>query len=263
VREIHHEHGCDEVAPVIFRSSGPTCAEVQGLVTQGEMSMLQAFNAGLTDAIGIAISPIPIVAIILVLISTRARINAPLLTIGWLVGLLLTTSIGFYLVSGSSSRSASSGPSDLSLAIELAFGFLFAFLAIWEFHKRPRHGAAAPEPKFFSTLNDMPFYVAFGLGLVLAIANVKNLPLALTAGAAMAGTGATGVTGVAAIVVFALIGSVSLIVPTVVVLLLGQRVEAQLTDVKNWLMRHKTAIMVTLFTLLAAKAISGGLALFT
>jgi hypothetical protein len=227
------------------------------------MSMLEALRAGLTDAIGIAISPIPIVAIILVLVSTRARSNAPLLAIGWLLGLLLTTSIGFYLIRGSSANSGSSGRSDLSLGIELAFGLLFAFLAIWEFHKRPRPGAPTPEPKFFSMLNTMPFYAAFGIGFVLAVANTKNLPLALTAGTAMAGTGVSGVTGVLAIVVFALIGSVSLIVPTLIVLVLGNRVETQLTDVKNWLLRHKTAIMVTLFSLLAAKAISGGLAIFT
>ena len=41
----------------------------------------------LPTAIGIALSPVPIAAVILMLFSSRARVNGPLFVLGWVVGL--------------------------------------------------------------------------------------------------------------------------------------------------------------------------------
>ena len=38
-------------------------------------------------AAGVAISPLPIIAIILILATPRGRLNGPLFTIGWILGL--------------------------------------------------------------------------------------------------------------------------------------------------------------------------------
>ena len=225
--------------------------------------MIEALRAALTEATGIAISPIPIIAIILMLISARARINAPLFVLGWVSGLVLTTSIGYFLIGARNSGSDSSGPSDLSLMLKLVFGLLFAYLAIMQFRKRPRPGVEAHEPKLFSMIDTLPVFAALGLGVALAALNVKNLPLALSAGASMAGVDIGDGSAVVVILLFSLIGSLTLILPTVIVLMLGDRVRSQITDLKDWLLRHNAAIMVTLFTILAAKSISGGLALFS
>lgn len=225
--------------------------------------MLQELSASLTEAVGIAISPVPIVAIILVLLSARAKVNAPFFAAGWAIGLIAATSIGYFLIGADSSGSDSKSPSEASLILQLVLGVLFALLAFIEFRKRRRPGAPAKEPKFFAKLDNLTFYLALGLGLVLAVANPKNLPLALMGGAEMAGAAGSGGGAVAAIIVFALIASSTLILPTLVVLLLGKRVEAPLNDIKNWLLHHNSAIMVTLFALLAAKALSDGLTLFT
>ena len=41
----------------------------------------------LVFAVGIAISPIPIIAVILMLFSARARINGPAFLLGWVAGI--------------------------------------------------------------------------------------------------------------------------------------------------------------------------------
>ena len=41
----------------------------------------------LTFAIGVAISPVPIIAVILILFAPRARLNGPAFLLGWVVGL--------------------------------------------------------------------------------------------------------------------------------------------------------------------------------
>ena len=48
-------------------------------------------------AIGIAISPIPIIACILMLFSARARANGPAFLIGWVAGIALVTLLVFRL----------------------------------------------------------------------------------------------------------------------------------------------------------------------
>jgi hypothetical protein len=39
----------------------------------------------LTFAIGVAISPVPIIAVILMLFSSRAKVNGPMFLLGWVV----------------------------------------------------------------------------------------------------------------------------------------------------------------------------------
>ena len=49
--------------------------------------MSQAIAEVLPFAIGVAIVPIPIIAVILMLFSARARVNGPLFLLGWVAGL--------------------------------------------------------------------------------------------------------------------------------------------------------------------------------
>jgi len=45
--------------------------------------MGQGVSAILTFAVGVAISPVPIIAVILMLFSQRARVNGPMFLVGW------------------------------------------------------------------------------------------------------------------------------------------------------------------------------------
>ena len=51
--------------------------------------MGQAISDILPLAIGVMISPIPIIAVILMLFSARARSNGPAFLLGWVVGLTI------------------------------------------------------------------------------------------------------------------------------------------------------------------------------
>jgi len=49
--------------------------------------MGEAIGAILTPAVGVALSPLPIVAVILMLFSAKARTNGPAFVLGWVIGL--------------------------------------------------------------------------------------------------------------------------------------------------------------------------------
>lgn len=49
--------------------------------------MGQAVGGSLALAVGIALSPLPIIAVVLMLTSRRARVDGPAFVLGWLIGL--------------------------------------------------------------------------------------------------------------------------------------------------------------------------------
>jgi len=51
--------------------------------------MGKAIGGSLPLAVGIALSPIPIIAVVLMLTSRRARVNGPVFVLGWLAGLAI------------------------------------------------------------------------------------------------------------------------------------------------------------------------------
>jgi len=55
--------------------------------------MGEAIGQSLSLAVGVALSPVPIIAVILMLVTRRARTNGPLFVIGWLIGLGLTLDV--------------------------------------------------------------------------------------------------------------------------------------------------------------------------
>ena len=67
----------------------------------------------LTFAIGVAISPVPIIAVILMLFSRRANINGPIFLLGWVLALGIVSTV-VYLVADQSNPTTSTSASDPS-----------------------------------------------------------------------------------------------------------------------------------------------------
>ena len=55
--------------------------------------MAQGISEVLTFAIGVAISPVPIIAVILMLFSGRATVNGPMFLAGWVVALAVVSGV--------------------------------------------------------------------------------------------------------------------------------------------------------------------------
>jgi Sap, sulfolipid-1-addressing protein len=53
----------------------------------------QAIGQSLPIAVGIALSPLPIVAVVLMLVTERGRVNGPAFIVGWWAGLAIVGAI--------------------------------------------------------------------------------------------------------------------------------------------------------------------------
>ena len=71
--------------------------------------MGQAIGGSLPLAVGIALSPIPIIAVVLMLTSRRAKVNGPAFVLGWLIGLGIVGAI-VLAVAGTGGASKSGAP---------------------------------------------------------------------------------------------------------------------------------------------------------
>lgn len=222
------------------------------------MSGLSAALGGLLpSALGIAISPLPIIAAVLMLMSERASRTAPAFATGWVVGLTAVTVI-VLLVAGPDGVDADAG-SDVTYWIKLVLGLLFLALAYNSWRKRPRAGAEVVPPKWMRGLDSMAPLPAAGLGAALAAVNPKNLALAIGGAVAIAAgdldTGAT----VVCVIVFVLLGSILVAGPVVAYFVAREAMTKPLNELKTFMQEHNAAIMTVLLTVLGLADLGKGI----
>ena len=219
--------------------------------------MGEAIGVVLPFAVGVAISPVPIIAVILVLFSARARVNGPVFLIGWVVGVAVV-SVAVYLLSDAGDASTDDTASDTVSTTKLVFGVLLLVLAVRHFRAQ-RRAEAKTEPKWMASIDSLTPVKAGGLGALLSGLNPKNLALSLAAGASLAQIGATGADAVVGLLVFIIVASLSIAVPVGLYLFGGNRAAAVLDGWKGWLSTHNDAVMGTLFLVFGVVLLGQGL----
>ena len=80
-----------------------------------------------------------IIAVILMLITPRARSNGPAFVAGWVLGLVVVGGL-VLIIADAAGVSSSSGPSTAAYAVKLALGVLLLLLAVRQWRSRPGPG---------------------------------------------------------------------------------------------------------------------------
>jgi threonine/homoserine/homoserine lactone efflux protein len=211
----------------------------------------------LPSAIAVALSPIPIVGVVVVLGAERARTAGPAFALGWIAGLLAVSVIVVLLVgSGSDPDADDPGVSWLKLGI----GVLFVLMAAKQWTKRPKPGEEPETPGWMTTIDSATPARAAVLGAALSGANPKNLALTLTAAASIAEAGLDGTDTAIAIAVFVALGSATVAGAVLFHLVAGDRAERPLGAVRQFMSGNSPVIMMVVLLLLGAKLIGDGLA---
>lgn len=224
--------------------------------------MGQGISEVLTFAIGVAISPVPIMAVILMLFSQRARVNGPMFLTGWALALAVVSFV-VYFASDAGDAATSDTASDTISWGKVVFGVLFLLLAARNWRSRPEPGAAPQIPKWMASIDSLAPAKAFGLGVLLAGLNPKNLLLTVAAAAGLAQLGLSTGDAVVSLIVFVVVGSLTIAGPVVYHLVGGDRAKAQLDSMKDWLAVHNGAVMTVLFLVFGVDLIATGLGLLT
>lgn len=213
-------------------------------------------------AIGIAVSPVPIIAVILMLFSARARVNGPVFLLGWVTALVVVSGV-VYVVADQSDAATSSSTSDTIAWGKLVLGVLFLLLAARQWRGRPSPGAEPELPKWMAGIDALRPGKALAFGVLLAGVNPKNLILAVAAASGLAQLGLSTTDAVVSLIAFVVVGSLTIAAPVLYYLLGGDRAKDRLDELKGWLALHNAAVMAVLFLVFGVDLISKAIAPLT
>lgn len=212
-------------------------------------------------ALGIAISPIPIIAGILMLMSPRARSTGVGFLIGWLVGIAAVTTVFTLLSSVLPEESADTSKPILG-TVQIVLGALLILLAVKQWRSRPGAGVQPEMPKWMQQIDSMSFVAALGLGMLLSAVNPKNLLLGASAGLSLGDSTLEAGGTTLLIIVFVVLAGSTVLVPVVGFLVASERLRQPLGRLRDWLQEENAVIMTVLLLVLGAVVIGKGLASF-
>ena len=217
--------------------------------------MGEAIGGVLAPAVGVALSPIPIVAVVLMLATPKGRSNGAAFGVGWIVGLVVVSVAVLALTSGADTSTTAADGTNSTLVV---LGIVLVVVGVRQWRKRPKPGEEPVMPAWMSTVDEFTSPKSFGLGIVLSAVNPKNLALTVAAAASISQTGADGVDALAAEVAFVVIASSTVVGLVLAHLIAGDRVASKLESLKTTMATHNAVIMAVICWVLAAKLIGDG-----
>jgi len=222
--------------------------------------MGDAIGASLGFAVGIAVSPIPIAAVILMLFSGRARVNSVSFMVAWVAGIALVTTV-VLLIPGL--EADDSDPSNTTGWIKLVLAVLFLAVGVHQWRTRPGPDDEVPVPGWMAKIDELKPGASFGLGFLLSALNPKNLLLAVAAGASIGAVPLTSGETVGAVVVFTVIAAITVTVPVIAYLIAGKRLDPTLDHAKAWLIGNNTAVMAVLIVVFGVSLLGDAIQILT
>lgn len=208
-------------------------------------------------ALAIAFFPVPIIAMVIVLTSERARTSGTAFALGWLSGLIVLGGLVLTLADAADA-SDDGGPATWVSWTKIGLAAALLLLA-WKQIRGAGTGTGGKEmPGWMSRMDSMRPAGAYGLGAALAAVNPKNVLLVVAGATEIAQAGLPAGHQVAAYGVFVVVATLGIGIPWVISLTSGSRSDAVLGSLKDWMTRHMAIIVAVLCTLIAAKLLWEG-----
>lgn len=220
--------------------------------------MNQVISDLFPSAIGVALSPVPIIAVILMLATPKARSTGLAFAVGWITGLVVVGVVVLIAAGGSDQpdSAASTGASGL----QLLFGLAFFALAAKQWRTRPKPGEPGEMPKWMATIDTFAPGKCFVMGALLAGVNPKNLILTAAAATTIAQAGLDTTDSAIALGIFVLVASITVVGPVVFYLLATEKAAAPLASIKTFMSDNVAVISIVIFLVLGANLIGTGYA---
>lgn len=212
-------------------------------------------------ALGIAISPIPIIAAILMLLSPKARGTSIGFLIGWVLGIVLAVVV-FTLLAGVIPATDPNESQPIAGTVKIVLGALLLLLALRQWRSRPQPGEGEKLPAWMGAIDSMTTGRAFVLAVILAAVNPKNLLLAAGAGVAIGTAGLTTGEATIVILIFVLLAASSVAVPVIAYLAATDRMRRPLDALRGWLVHNNATVMAVLLLVIGTVLLGKGIAAF-
>ena len=208
--------------------------------------MRQVTGAVLPFAVVVMVSPINIVAAILLLFSKRPLLNASCYLAGFVAGLAAVVG-GLTAVAGAVHLDPGSDRSRGASALLLALGAGLVVVAFVKFRGRPGPDDPSSLPGWMDGIAGFGAGRSLGVGAGIGAGNPKNIAVAVGTAVAVSSAGLPAGQQVAVLAVYVVLASLGVAAPIIAVLVLGDRSDTVLDGWKAWLTRNNTAMMSVIY----------------
>lgn len=197
--------------------------------------MGSALSDVLPLGLGVAVSPFPLIALLLMLLSDRELINAWAFLCGWAA--TVTVIAGLTALTGITIPGGDDTPAWIPVG-EIVIGIALLITALVVMRRRARGVGAGGHARWLAVIDDITPPRAAALAMALVLLNAKDLALTIDAGTKVSEADLAVVQSALVVLAFAATASVSVLIPVLVATFAGERAEPVLRRWHDLLDRH-------------------------
>jgi len=212
-------------------------------------------------ALGVAISPVPIIAAILMLLSPKARSTSVGFLLGWVLGIVAAVVV-FTLLASVLPEADDAASKPIAGTLKIVFGVLLLLLAAKQWRSRPRGETEPVLPRWMEAIDTMTTARGLVLGFLLSGLNPKNLLMGAAAGIAIGSATLTLNGSVVVIALFTVIAASTVAIPVIAYLVASARMAAPLDSMRTWLLHNNSTVMAVLLLVIGVVLIGKGISSF-
>jgi hypothetical protein len=199
-------------------------------------------------AVGIAISPVPIITVILMLFTPRPRSNGAGFVLGWFLGIGIPALVVFMLDRVINQGNDSTPPSRVASMVRIAVGLILISVATWNWIYRNKPGDENKKPILIKVVDSITPWKAILLGFLFAdVTNPKNLALTVAGCMAITAGHLSAFGNAIVLTLFTGMASLGVALPVLLFLSGGDAAKLTVEQWRQWLMKHKKGVMALLF----------------
>jgi hypothetical protein len=218
----------------------------------------QAIGEVLAFGVGAALTPLAIVAIVVMLAAPGGTGPAWAFAGCWVLTLTLACTLVVLLADGAE-VSMSEALVPWVGVTKIVVGLLLLLFAVRQWRRRGRSKAQAEAPEWLRRLDRTTAARAAGLAALINLLKPKNLLLTIGAGVAVAQVGAAPAAQAVAVAVYVVLGSVGIATPLAIHVLMPHRGRHLLIGLRDWMVQEQPTIIAVLCLALAAMLLGDAL----
>jgi hypothetical protein len=211
-------------------------------------------------ALGLADSPIAVIAIILMLLSKRGAANSTSFVVGWMVG-VVGASAALLALSGVLGKGPHGGGPGAPSIVEVVLGSFLVLLAAGSFRKRPKPGEHVVLPKWLKTVDSLTPGQSAALGMLSPLGGGLNPTNVLLIAGAMFSLSQDHLAlggDTVAVLVFVLIGVSTVAAPVLIYRAAGPKARPLPDRLKAWLTQNNAVVTGAVLIVIGAVLLEEG-----
>jgi Sap, sulfolipid-1-addressing protein len=217
----------------------------------------QAIGEVLAFGVGVALSPLAIVALVVMLVARGGALHAWAFAGTWVLSLTLVSTLVLLLADGADA-SANGAPATWVSIVKIVVGLLLVLFGVRQWRGRVSDAAETEPPGWMRKLDNVTMSKTTGLA-ALFVVKPKNLLLTVGAGIAVAQVGVSPAAQVVGVAVFVALGTAGLAIPLAIHVLRPNRGRDLLTALRDWMVSENATIIAVLSLVIAAKLLGDAL----